>query len=348
MNEKVYMDSSDQIKKLRERGLNIYSNNSEGDVHASNLLSRINYYNLINGYNKPFLVDSYKENSNISEIHALYTFDKNINNLFFSNILILEGVFKTIIADVFSEKYGHKNSIYLSEENFDYPDLQNDMKTKTKIKFLERRGSVESLINILNRYIYDDSRAKNYILHYKNKHNYIPLWVLTNVMTFGDMVLFFDCMKQREKISVSKRLGVFFDKEDIHFLFGDISSYLYALHDYRNIGAHDELFYNHQPRNRSGVRHKINFKALRYNDNKIGILNVSLFSLTLILKLLLEKSEFESFFQSFKKELIKLEENLSSIELKYVLHEMDFINENEKINLDNIDKVSDFFNSTLL
>lgn len=346
MNEKIYMNSFDQIKNLKKRGLNIYDNSSDGEVHAEDLLSRINYYNLINAYNKPFLIDSYKEDSNISEIHALYLFDKNINNLFFSNILILEGVFKTIISDVFSEKYGHKNSDYLSKNNFEYPDMKKIVKPKSKIKALEKINMIDSLIDKLNRYIYNDRRAKDYILHYKNKHNYIPLWVLKNVMTFGDVVSFFDCMKQREKVQVAKRLGQFYDKDNIHFLWGDIPNYLYSLRDYRNIGAHDELFYNYQPKNSSGIRYKINFNNLKLKDNKdnnIGILNVSLFSLTIILKLMLEKNQFDTFFEDFKKELNKLKDSLESIELSYILHEMDFVNENIKLN--SIDDITNLFDS---
>lgn len=345
MNEKRYISSEDQVKELKIRGIVMYEGDDEGEQLVENVFNRINYYNLINGYKDPFLTERYKEDTNFSELFALYNFDKNISDLFFSNILKIENVMKTVISDVFSDKYGHKHQNFLKEDNFEYPIFDESLKPKTKIKKLEEQSEIQYIVLKLKNYINDDRMVKDYIIHYKNKHKYVPLWVLTNVMTFGDTLIFFKVMKQREKVNVAKKMGVFSDKSDIRFGLEHIQNFLYVLRDFRNICAHNEKFYSFKPRNNNGIRYKVQFEKLNIMNNtkKIKTLEVSVFTLTLILKLLLEDNQFNKFFEEFKKELSLLDKNLITVNLKYILKEMDFVN--DSINLSNIHQVERFFNS---
>ena len=111
---KPFRTIDEQISILKERGLNIAD-----EVKAKTILSKENYYNLINGYKRLFINDSeenevYKEGCSFEEIYDLYVFDRDLRNIFFKPMLQIENELKTQIAYVFS-KY-HQDTNYLQYE----------------------------------------------------------------------------------------------------------------------------------------------------------------------------------------------------------------------------------------
>lgn len=338
MEEKIYLTSEEQVLELKNRGMEI--NNED---KAIKILDRINYYNLINGYKKPFIEDKFKEGTKLDEVYAIYTFDKNISRIYFNNILIIENVIKTIISDVFSKSFGHKNQYYLKKENFDFTKFDKSNKTSTNKKYIEKECEIEKLIQKLNRYIYNDTRAKSYIIHYKDQHNYVPLWVLVNVMTFGDICKFYKLMNQRERIKVSQKLSIHKNKDGkkIELLHKDLELMLYMLEDFRNIAAHGEKFYTLQTKNSSGIRYTLRFPEFEREGKKITHIETSLFALTIVMKLLLEEEQFNILLESFIKELENLKHKLQTIDYEYILHKMDFISND--IQFSTIDEIKSFF-----
>ena len=114
--EKEFKTIDEQIQILKSRKIIIedYSNTYE-------LLTKNNYYYLINGYKELFLdkkskTEKYIDNVKIEEIKALYIFDKSIKINFLKYILLLENEIDTYIAYEFSKSYGYKN--YLIPQNF--------------------------------------------------------------------------------------------------------------------------------------------------------------------------------------------------------------------------------------
>lgn len=313
MEEKIYQTNKEQIEILKKRGLVI-----NDEKQAEKILKRTNYYNLINGYKSPFLDEKYVEGCELEEIKALYRFDKSISRLFLSAILELENTLKTIISDVFSSKYGHKDSDYLKIEHFN-----NDIPKWKK----------QNLINRLKKYIREDTPNKQYLLHYKYKHKYIPLWVLVNYMTLNEIVWFYEIMKTKDRIEVSKKLS-----ENTKIMHNDLELLLLMIRDYRNIAAHDERFYDAQTKNSNGIRFKVKFNRNKY---KVESIYTSVFALLLSLKVLFLPKEFETFCISIINEIKKLEKGLKSIKLVYILNEMDFCN--DEINLKKIDDICLFF-----
>ena len=90
--EKLFKEPAKQIIILEEkRNLKI-----DDKEKAINLLTSINYYNLINGYKRPFLdhektreknEDWYRDGVNLKDLYSLYKFDKNISGVIFPVIL---------------------------------------------------------------------------------------------------------------------------------------------------------------------------------------------------------------------------------------------------------------------
>lgn len=86
---KEFSTTNSQIYKLKSRGLII-----DNRTLAKRILQKENYYNLINGYKFLFLDkqyagkdEKYLKNTNFNEIYALYSFDRELRNLFIRYIL---------------------------------------------------------------------------------------------------------------------------------------------------------------------------------------------------------------------------------------------------------------------
>ena len=85
--EKIFKTIDEQIKILKSRNIVI-----DDDEKAYKLLSKNNYYYLINGYKNLFLdntskKEKYIKNTKLEEIYALYQFDKNIKINFLKYLL---------------------------------------------------------------------------------------------------------------------------------------------------------------------------------------------------------------------------------------------------------------------
>lgn len=228
---KEFSTANEQIYKLRSRGLIIINR-----TKAKRLLQKENYYNLINGYKDLFIDKSYigndekyLKNTSITEIYALYSFDRELRNLFIRYILEIENNLKSVIAHDFSKKYGHDN--YLKIDNFD-----TTVKTWEKNKTAAQKiGDVADLIAGLQREISNQLRKNNSMIsHHILEYGYIPFWVLINTLSFGTVSIFYSYLKQKDQNDIGR---VFQIKPD------EMNNLLAVLTIYRNACAHDERLY---------------------------------------------------------------------------------------------------------
>ena len=109
MAEKIFRDTRTQIGILKNRGIII-----KNKKYAKQLIRRVNYYNLINGYKTPFILTStpyekYLPGTTLEEIYALYEFDRKLRIITLEQLLKIEKQIKTLIAYSFSKNYGHKD-----------------------------------------------------------------------------------------------------------------------------------------------------------------------------------------------------------------------------------------------
>ena len=124
MANKVFKSLDEQIDILKSKGLVI------NDVDkAKDILFRENYF-FISGYRHLFM-RSFKDNSFIEgttfdELYAVFVFDRNIRNIMFKYILIIENNIKSVISYQMSKKYGIKEKQYLNPKNF----RQDNMKLR--------------------------------------------------------------------------------------------------------------------------------------------------------------------------------------------------------------------------
>ena len=296
--EKEFKTIDEQIEILKLRNVLIEDYNI-----AYKILSKNNYYYLINGYKNLFIdktknIEKYLNNTKIEEIYALYKFDKDIKIIFLKHLLLLESEIDTHIAYEFSKSYGHKN--YLILDNFNN----------------SKKIFIQKFINDINLEIeYQYKNFNKMITHYLDNYKYIPLWVLVRVLSFGKISKFYSLMKPKEQNEISRKYNL------------RIKEFKVMLHNLtliRNICAHDEKLYDIKMKNR--IFNTIYHKKLQIK-NKNGNYQFAtrdLFSIVIILKMLLGKEIFSEFYSNIIKTIEKLENQLSVIKIDKVLYKMGF------------------------
>lgn len=304
MADKIYKTHKSQLKILRSRGMSI-SNGSQGSK-VMRILERENYYSVINGYKEPFIQqgvtpESYIKGTKFDELYSVFCFDRNVRSIYLKYILKAEHQIKTVIAHEFSRIYGHDN--YLKLDNFD----SNPSNIK---RVLDTIGRIQNALS-------SQMGKSNEITHYMSTYGYVPLWVLVNILTLGEMSYFYENMKQHDKNQVAKQFNL---------LPYELSKYLKNLTLARNLCAHDERFYD--------VKYKSSLAVSTIpNFNILGIPSLSgnytygtndAFSIAVILTLILHKTDSKEFVSAMNKEFKKLDKELSTITADQIKLEMGY------------------------
>lgn len=303
--DKPFKTHEELIELLKSRGINISTQNDE--VYAKNILSKEGFYNIINGYNKLFLdktssENSYKKGTTLKEIYALYNFDRVLRSIFFKYILKVESNVKSLIAYYFPMKYGHAN--YLVYRNFN-----------TSCK--DAQSKITALISEIQKQI--SSRASDpSISHYLSKYGYIPLWVLTNILTLGTISKFYSLMNVPERQNVSKAFKV---------LDTELENELLYLSSVRNFCAHGNRLYCY--RTKKPLIDTPYHLKLSINKNSNGEYEYGkrdLFAAMIALRRLLSNNDYNSMSKEIYRAIGVLSRKLTVITKEDVLHEMGFPN----------------------
>ncbi len=298
--EKVFKSIDEQIEILISRNIII-----DDYEKAYKLLSKNNYYYLINGYKNVFIdctekEERYLKGTKLEEIYALYKFDKDIKIIFLKYLLLIENEVDAFIAYEFSKKYGHKD--YLIPINFCYLNFKSNYVKK----FIKD-------VNLEIQYQYKNSNEM--IVHYLDNYGYIPMWVLVRVLSFGKISKFYSLMKQQEQNSISRKYNL---------RVKEFEMILHNLTLVRNICAHDEKLYDIKLKKRisSNIYHKK--LEIENKDGNYQLGTRDLFSISIIFKLLLEREEFNEFYTEVINNIKVLSEKLFTVTIDKIIYKMGF------------------------
>ena len=301
MIEKVFSDYDTLIAILNNRGLDINSINDT--AYAKDIISRLGYYNLINGYQKLFIdpsTNKFIQGSKLQEIHALYQFDSQLRSILLKYILVIETHIKSLISYFFSEKYGHKN--YLVFTNFNTSLKDAESKITVLISDIHRQ--------ITNRY------SDPCISHYLKTYGYIPLWVLTNILTLGTVSKFYSLMQQPEKQSISK---IF------HIMDNELESRLAYISSIRNMCAHGNRIYCHRTTKTLIDTKYHKSLSIRTNQAREFVYGKrDLFAVLIALKGLLSNNEYSKLIKELYRAIGILKNKINTISIDNVTLEMGF------------------------
>lgn len=297
MKTKVFKTIDEQINILQERGLTI------DDIDfAKEELIRENYF-FINGYRHLFLENGsdkyYKEGTNFREIIALFNFDRQIRNIFFKNLLVVENNMKSIFSYQLSKEYGYREKDYLKNTNFN--------------RSPEKQRQINDLLRKMKRQIRINGGQHQATNHYIKNYGYIPLWVVVKVLSFGIVSELYTVMKESDQEAIAQVYGVSSE---------NLIRYLPILANYRNLCAHEDIVYNHKTNkviedNAIHAFLEIPIQNGEYIYGKNDIL-----SLIIILKQLLSDTQFRLLISELSYEIDVLAGRLKSINIKKVLDSM--------------------------
>ena len=296
---KIFKTLDEQIEILESKGLVI------DDVdYAKNILLRENYF-FLSGYRHLLLrskVDKkFLPNANFRELYALFNFDRQIRNIIFKNLLIIENNIKSIFSYTLSKKYGYKEKDYLRPSNF----------TNNPEKFRQ----VNDLIKKMKRQIRINGAQHSATKHYLESYGYVPLWIVVKVLSFGVVCELYTIMKKEDQVEISEIYGI--DPETLCI-------YLPILSNYRNLCAHEDILYDNKtqrPIPDTTIHNSLNIPK---QDGEYIYGKDDLFALMIILKRMLSKDEFKLLINEINYELDVLEGKLKSIRIDKLLDAIGF------------------------
>lgn len=252
-------------------------------------------------------------NSSFGEILALYNLDKELRSALYDGLLSYETTLGAEISYRFSERYPEKHS-YLAMDNF----------TEDSNKVANVLRTINSLSSVINRKVSD--KRDNAIRHYVNKHRHVPLWVLVDFLTFGDLNYFYSNCTNEIKVNIASD---FTKKHKREYKLGKMNSITpdtietinHMVNLFRNAVAHNEITYAKYLYKSSELK---TIKSI-LNEPKLELANqAGVFELIMGLKIVLDKDEFKGLAKRIKNLFKKYKSSFQSVSFDGILQDMHF------------------------
>lgn len=296
---KTFKTIDEQLEILKSKGLRI------DDIdYAKDVLLRENYF-FISGYRHLFLKSPkdrmFIPGADFTELYAMFNFDRQIRNIFFKNILIVENNAKSIFSYQLSRKYGIKEKDYLNPSNF---DRSND-----------KARQVNDLLKKIKRQIRVNGGQHSATMHYISNYGYVPFWVVVKVLSFGLISELYTIMKKEDQKDIATVYGISPDC---------LMVYLPILANFRNLCAHEDIMYDHKTQRSIDDTKYHAYLNIPKMDGEYLYGKDDLFALVIILKQLLREEDFTLLINELSYELDILDGKLHSIEVDKVLDRMGF------------------------
>lgn len=299
MKVKVFRTIQEQISILESKGLII-----DDYLFTEDILIRENYF-FISGYRHLFLKSPKDRNfikgTTFRELYALFNFDRQVRNIVFKNLLIIENNLKSIISYQLSKKYGFREKDYLRPENF------------TKVP--DKQRQLNDTLKKMKRQIRVNGAQHSATSHYLNNYGYIPLWVVVKVLSFGIVGELYTVMKREDQEEIANIYDLSID---------NLLTYLPILSNYRNLCAHEDILYDHRTQKIIGDTKYHDGLDIPTTDGEYIYGKDDLFALIIILKQLLRPEEFRLLINELSYEIDILCGKLKVINIGKVLDTMGF------------------------
>lgn len=296
---KTFKTLDEQVDILKNKGLVI------DDVErAKEILLRENYF-FISGYRHLFFRSNeskkFIQNTNFRELYGLFNFDRQLRNIIFKNILIIENNIKSVISYNISRNYGITEKNYLNPKNF----TREPNKTR----------QVNDLLKKMKRQIRINGGQHEATSHYISNYGYIPPWIVVKVLSFGIVSELYGILKVDDQKNIAAVFNINYQ---------ELMSYLTILSNYRNLCAHEDIVYEHRaqkPIYNTKYHQLLNIPMM---DGEYIYGKEDLFAVIIILKHLLRKDDFTLLLNEISYEIDVLSGKLNVIPIAKVLDRMGF------------------------
>ncbi|MCM3611844.1 Abi family protein [Planococcus sp. MERTA32b] len=284
---KVFASHDEQLTILQNRGLLV-----PDKAAARRILSRENYYALVDGYKEPFLErderlnpygqEQYQAGTEFGHIYALYRFDRELRMLMLNELLKFEKNIKSKVAYRFSEKFKEMDS-FLEPANY----------SEDTERHHERDRIISTLYNLIKSHKKRDRVKYPAIREFFDKHRNVPLWVLVNFLSLGQITNFYSVIDDDLRERIARDFADEFSEEyePVQLKASELDALLRITFPYRNKSAHEEVLYRYRlshPEELSDVD-----AMLRLPAGSLG--KGTVYSLVSLLRLVLAKEEYKVF-----------------------------------------------------
>ncbi len=300
MGSKTFKTLDEQIELLKAKGLVI-----DDELYAKEVLLRENYF-FLGGYRHLFLRNDgsrkFIQGTNFRELHGLFNFDRQVRNILFKNILIVENNLKSILSYVMSKNHGFKEQHYLNAENF----VQDYSKSR----------QINDLIRKMKRQINVNGKQHAATSHYISNYGYIPLWVVVKVLSFGIVGELYSVLQKEDQEEIANIYHV-----SVH----NLTDYLPILANYRNLCAHEDICFNNRTHKMIGHTKYHDILNIPKNEDDEYIYGVNdLFAIVIIMKQILKEEDFVLMMNEISYEIDILDGKVDTIEINKILETMGF------------------------
>lgn len=307
---KEFKDLHQQLYILHKRGLNISDYKK-----AKQFLFTNNYYNIINGYSKFFQesTDIYIENADFNEIANLYFWDQQIKQYTFKTIIDAENHLKYTTAYYFSRE--HPN------EEYPYLDINSYHKDK-RVAAIKTASKFSDKIN----YFSHPKQSNNPIQHYVKKYGHVPIWVIIDYLTFGELRFFILNLPDSLKSKISKSMYSFITDHSIKidgiFTNDILDSFLKNINELRNTCAHDSKLISFKCKASSKYYKDLHekYKINKEDERK------DFYSTLILLQCFTNRIQYNKLHNSLLKSFKNLSKKIESIDFNNILNEYGFPN----------------------
>ncbi|MDY4127963.1 Abi family protein [Peptostreptococcus porci] len=312
---KPFKNLDEQIEILKSRGLKFNNENM-----AKKYLLNYNYYNIINCYSKFFLEnnDKYFDDVYFEYILEVHHFDKEIKTAIFEAIIEAERHIKSVFAYVYSEHY--KDIVY------PYLDINN----YNNEKIIESSQLIGRFSKIINDKI-GKRKKPNSIKHYYNNHTHVPIWVLIDYLTFGEVNNLFKYSDPKIQNKVSYNLSDFLKdntekKESIIIKPESIILVLENLAEIRNITAHNNVLLSHKGKHDLPYLKELHEQfGINATDNRQSVYQTLIF-----LQIFFGYNQYSILNNKLKKRVDKLKKKIKRVYFEKVIDSLGFPEEWKK------------------
>lgn len=235
---KPFKTIDEQIDILRSRGMIV-------DDSARDILLAENYYCVINGYKEMFIDDAasqfaaderYISGTRFDDVYALFLFDRALREKTFHYLIRAEAIVKTVSVYTFCEEHPEPDSFLIRDNYTRREDYMPGRHLLGK--------DLSYFLDLLDQRAYRQEKCRDSIAYYREKHGSVPLWVLSNDLTFGNVSYFFNLLPRKMQNRICKRIVALRGSDDgLQLTPKAMRLALRTLVEFRNKCAHDERLF---------------------------------------------------------------------------------------------------------
>ena len=294
--DKNFLTYNQQMKKLR--------NDKKIDCNGSKdkqILVRMGYFNIVNGYKLPFTCDTdengdhiYLPNTSLEHLYALKQFDDNLRLFLLKYITQIEEEVRTLTGYKFDQ----------CNNNGKIPWYDTDAYSPSS-RLQNRMSAISSAYSELS------SSQLDYVKFYMENHTSIPTWIMIKMVNFSTFINILKNSKTAVTHSLCKLYGMYDSngKPNVKLLIGS----LHWLRKVRNSCAHNERIFCIHPsqeknRQNSGRIIETYFASLRPSYKRDS--DKRIFDLLVYFKYYLPEREYTKMMSEFQNMLSGLQQIL--------------------------------------